>query len=176
MLSLRIMTHTRTLLLLLLASIAALASAFVAEYGFGLKPCPLCIYQRIPYAVVIAIAFPAFIAGSVALKKRPRDKHGERIFYYSVLLSTLALLTDAAIAFYHVGVEQHWFAGLQTCSGNTFHGDADAVLAQMLETDAVRCDVPAFVFLGLSMAGWNMLYAFALGLLGIAGLVRKYEQ
>ena len=38
-------------LVILAASAGALASAFVAQYVFGLEPCVLCIYQRWPFAI-----------------------------------------------------------------------------------------------------------------------------
>lgn len=44
-----------------LFSFTALAMAFTAEYVFDLKPCILCIYQRIPFAV-------AFLLGLVIYK------------------------------------------------------------------------------------------------------------
>ena len=34
----------------------------------------------------------------------------------------------------------------------------------ILGSAAVRCDQPAFVLLGLSMAGWNALYASAMAM------------
>jgi len=142
----------RTITLALL-SVISLAAAYIAEYGFGLNPCTLCLYQRIPYAVVIGITLLALLC----------YKQHEWVLLLQ-LLCAIVFLIGGAIAFYHVGVEHHVFAGLTTCSG---HGKTamtiEEMRQQLIGTPAVRCDVPAFVFLGLSMAGWNMLWSFFLG-------------
>lgn len=39
----------------------ALSMAFTAQYIFGLEPCILCLYQRIPYALVIALGLTGFL-------------------------------------------------------------------------------------------------------------------
>ena len=44
-----------SVLLVALASTIALAVAFVGQYHFELQPCVLCIYQRWPYAIAIAL-------------------------------------------------------------------------------------------------------------------------
>ncbi|HEY9164284.1 MAG TPA: disulfide bond formation protein B, partial [Magnetovibrio sp.] len=43
----------------LLAAVGAgaLVMAYVAQYGFDLEPCILCLYQRIPYALVAILGF-----------------------------------------------------------------------------------------------------------------------
>ena len=43
-------------LAILAVSIGSLAMAFAAQYLFGLDPCILCLYQRIPYAVTVVLA------------------------------------------------------------------------------------------------------------------------
>ena len=37
--------------LLLAASLAALLFALVMQFGFGLEPCLLCLWQRVPFGV-----------------------------------------------------------------------------------------------------------------------------
>jgi hypothetical protein len=37
----------------------------------------------------------------------------------------------------------------------------------LIKTKAIRCDQPSFVFLGLSMAAWNLGYCLALILLSL---------
>ncbi|PIR34413.1 MAG: hypothetical protein COV36_00890 [Alphaproteobacteria bacterium CG11_big_fil_rev_8_21_14_0_20_44_7] len=45
--------------------------------------------------------------------------------------------------------------------------------AQILEAPIVRCDEPTWFFLGLSMAGWNVLYSGGLFLLALASLWKR---
>ena len=40
---------------LLAAAAAALGTAYTAQLGFGYEPCVLCLYQRVPYAIIAAL-------------------------------------------------------------------------------------------------------------------------
>ena len=79
------------------AGVAALAVALVAQYGFGLRPCVLCIAQRVPF-VLAALLGLAALTPAAARAQRPL-----------VLLAGLAFLANTALAVYHVGVEDHWW-------------------------------------------------------------------
>ncbi len=145
--------------LLLFLSAAPLAGALISQYAFGLLPCVLCIYQRVPYAVIIGLALLGFAFARTSRCVGPL-----------VLLSMLAFLTDAGIAFFHVGVEQGWWHGTEACGGSDVVASSiEELRRQIMEAPAVRCDEPAFVFLGLSMAAWNMLYALAVA--GVCGVL-----
>ena len=45
-------------------SFFSLAAAFYIEYILGFKPCILCVYQRIPYAIAILTSLTAFFIGN----------------------------------------------------------------------------------------------------------------
>ncbi len=53
-------------LAILAASVAALGAAYIAEYAFGLEPCILCLYQRLPFVATGLLA----LAGLPALRRR----------------------------------------------------------------------------------------------------------
>ncbi|MDP6344265.1 MAG: disulfide bond formation protein B [Alphaproteobacteria bacterium] len=132
--------------LVMLASVGALAAAFTAQYGFDLQPCILCIYQRWPYGIAAALCL-------LALSPPGRRYPGPLL-----LLAAAALAVNAGIAGYHVGVEQHWWAGTDGCTGP---GGTPASLAelraQIMASPVVRCDQVAFSLFGISMAGYNVL-------------------
>lgn len=135
------------------ASALSLAAALISQYGFGLWPCELCIWQRYPHGVAIALG----VAGALAAA-RPALRRA------CLVLAALVLLAGAGIAGFHVGVEQGWWQGLPGCSGGLEAGmSAEEVLA-MLETreQTVPCDEPAWTFGGVSMAGYNGLASLAL--------------
>lgn len=132
------------------SSALILAAALASQYFGGLQPCELCIWQRWPYVGAIVVGLAAWLA--------PRRLAGGLM-----ALAALILLGDAAIAAFHVGVEQHWWAGTAACGANQGPVTSiDDMRARLLATPMVRCDEIAFQFLGLSMAGWNMLAALAL--------------
>jgi disulfide bond formation protein DsbB len=151
-------------LIVLAGSIAALAIAFASQYIGGLLPCQLCIWQRWGYAGAIAIAVIAF------LLPRPLRPYG-------ALLAALGVLATAAIALFHTGVEYHWWQGLASCSGNLDTSQSlSALEQQLLATPVIPCDRPAWTMFGISMAGYDFLYATALGLfclIGAVGLMRR---
>src|SRR5206468_11214526 len=81
-----------------------------------------------------------------------------------VLAAVFAL--SVAFAFYHVGVEQHWFAGPTACTANS--GAAvtlEDMKRQILGTAPVLCDRVQWSLFGVSLAGWNLLAS-----LGMAGI------
>src|SRR4029453_17182453 len=94
----------RVPLLILIAALASLAVAFASQYWGGLQPCVLCVYQRYPYGVAAALGLIG-----LGLARHPAQL---RIV---VALAGIVFLADAAIAFYHVGVEQHWWQGTAEC-------------------------------------------------------------
>lgn len=148
----------QTLLALLLLPLIA---AYVSQYGFGLEPCILCIYQRIPYAVLAVVVLLYFF-----LKK----KLNARLLFTIV---AIGLLLEAAMAFYHVGVEQGVITEGIGCVEQNIAGTIEELRAQLLASPVVACNKPQFMFLGLSMAAWNGLYALGLFAFVIA-MRRRY--
>jgi len=156
-------------LVVLVLSIVALAAAFTAQYGFGLRPCELCLLQRVPFGAAIALS-----ALTLILRL---DAKGVRIV---LALCFLAFAADAGLALYHVGVEQHWWAGPTSCTGGAGGARSIEDLAAMLSKpiDIPQCDKVAWSLFGISMAGYNVLAGLALAAFSfgaarrLAGMVR----
>ena len=148
---------------LLAAAVAILGTALASQYLGGLQPCELCLWQRYPYAVVIGLAGIGF-----GLARVPRMPRGALAGVAALVV--LALSADAAIAVFHVGVEQHWWQGAAGCTGETGGARTAADLARQLEaTPVVRCDEVAWSLLGVSMAGYNAFAATVLAAYAAAG-------
>lgn len=140
-------------LLIPLVSAATLGAAFGFQHLGGLAPCDLCIYQRWPYAIVIALGAMAF-AADLGGKRGARDA--------LILVSGLAFAVGGTVAIYHVGVEQDWWQGPTTCTaGSTAGLSLDELRERILNTPVVRCDDIPWSLLGISMAGYNALLSFA---------------
>src|ERR1700722_16057633 len=83
----------------LAASVAVLGAALLSQYWGGLAPCELCLLQRWPWRIAIVLAAVAWLTG-------------DRGSLSSVaLVFVLVFFVSAGLGFYHLGVEQHWFAG-----------------------------------------------------------------
>ncbi len=148
--------HPRLVPALIVAvSLGALAAALASQYWGDLQPCVLCIYQRYAYLGAAAFGLLGLIAGPRTGARRA-----------AVALAGLAFLTGAAIAAFHVGVEQQWWRGTAGCHAPAF--DPNASIAelrkQLLETRFVPCDEVPWSLFGISMAGYNVLASLGLAL------------
>ncbi len=130
----------------LMASAIVLGSALVSQYWGGLAPCELCLLERWPWDAAIAISLVGFLAGS-----RPT-------LPWVALGLAVVFAAGGAIAFYHVGVEQHWFAGPSACTANASGAlTLEEMKRQILGTAPVLCDRVQWSLFGVSLAGWNLL-------------------
>jgi disulfide bond formation protein DsbB len=138
-------------LLILVASTALVGGALLFQYVGGLQPCELCLYQRWPYYIVIVLSALALAAGRRGMTAAVTG------------IAALAFLIGAGLAFYHVGVEQHWFAGPGACTGvSAAGGSIEDFRARLMAQQPVRCDEPQWALFGVSLAGWNLLASVAL--------------
>ena len=144
-------------LLMLGTSAAALASAYIAQYVFGLEPCILCLYQRIPFA----------IGGALAIIAIARPEHAKVILAIMVAV----FLFESGLAFYHVGVEQHWWAAATGCSSTGEISKSPAEMLKNLQKSIPKpCDEVDWTILGISMAAWNVLFSGFLAGVAFFGL------
>jgi disulfide bond formation protein DsbB len=144
----------------LVVSAAMLAIAHAFQTFGHLAPCTLCLRQREVYWVAAAVALAFLVA--------VRLPGGPRLRQASCWLLALLFLGGAGLAAYHAGVEWKFWPGPTTCSSAGSRGVDAAALSGLLNGAKIKppaCDKAAWVFLGLSMAGWN-----ALGALGLSGL------
>ena len=146
---------------------AGSAAVLLAAWGFqvfgGLAPCPLCVWQRWPHVVAVVIA--ACVWRLPAALRQPLLWTG-----------AAAAVTTGLIGVYHTGIERGWWPGPDSCSGAG--SDLSALSgADLLDMSApvnlVMCDEVAWSILGLSMASWNAVAAFAFGALWILGARRS---
>jgi disulfide bond formation protein DsbB len=144
------------------AGAATILGAWFFQYGLGLRPCPLCLEQRIPYYVAIPLAVIVAIA---AARAAPRW-----LVAGGLALIVAAMLIGAALGVYHAGVEWKWWAGPQDCSGPLDPLGSRNLLEQLQSINIVRCDEAAWRFLGLSLAGYNALISLALAAIAAWGL------
>jgi disulfide bond formation protein DsbB len=121
------------------------------------------MYQRLPFFAALLFSFI-----SLFIKNRFR--------FVFVVLCSLLILTSAGIAFYHVGVE----SGKIQSDGCEVEGDTPSTLedltAELMGKPSVQCDKPQFVFLGISMAGWNFLISGSFGLMTLIMAFRSYRN
>ena len=135
--------------LIFLLSFFPLVAAYIIEYLFGLEPCNLCLYQRIPFFIILFLTLlSTFFFSSLKIKN------------YIVFLIILLFFTNMILALYHVGVEQKFFALPPSCSGLNLldASNINELTEIIMNKKAVRCDEPNFKFFGITLATFNVLY------------------
>jgi len=149
---------------------ALLGYALYAQYGLHLEPCPLCILQRIGI-LLLGIVF--LIAGA----HHPRARGA---YVYTALL-VLAACTTIGIAARHLYIQSQPPGSVPACGA-----PLNTLLQMFPVTEVIRkvlrgggeCAEISWTFLGLSMPAWVLLWAAALGVLGIwaNGLLVGHER
>ncbi len=134
----------------LVASLLALAIALTAQYGFGIEPCLLCRYQRIPYWTAAALAVAALVIPGI-------DRAGV------AAVIAVVFAAGAAVAFYHVGVEQHWWRAATACAAQGgMPTSFDAFRAGPLAPIAKACDAVDWTVFGVSITVYNVTTSLVL--------------
>ena len=85
-----------------------------------------------------------------------------------------AVLFNVVLSTYHAGIEWRWWAGPPDCTGPVTDFKAGGGLLGQLQTIHVpRCDEAAWRFLGISLAGYNVLISLALVAFAGYGLLAR---
>jgi len=147
-----------------LVAAATLAGAWFFQLVLDIRPCPLCLEQRYAYYLVVPLGLVlAFAAARGA--PRPVVLAG-----FAVLL--LAALANAWLGGYHAGVEWKFWPGPTDCTGPILDLGSAGTLLQRLDTvKVIRCDEVQWRFLGLSLAGYNVLISMLMAVIALWGIV-----
>jgi disulfide bond formation protein DsbB len=144
------------------SSLLMLGVAHAFETFGRLAPCELCLKEREVYWVAATLALAG---GALTLSASPAVR-GVRLAWADLALA-LVFLGGTVLAAYHAGVEWKFWPGPASCTGGHVQVSA-ADLARLLHGGPIavpQCDRPAWVFLGISMAGWNALISLKLTVL-----------
>jgi disulfide bond formation protein DsbB len=148
---------------------ATLAGAWFIQLALGIQPCPLCLEQRYAYYLVVPLAVLIAIA---AARDAPRA-----VLVAGLAVVALATLGNAGLATYHAGVEWGFWKGPTECTGPIINLGSAGNLLQRLDTvKVVRCDEVQWKFLGLSLAGYNVLISLAMAAIAAWGAVRSAKR
>lgn len=151
--------------LIALICMISLSFALIMQYVFNHAPCELCLWQRAPYiaaeCLAISSAILAILANSKAINEKTRANRS-RLAAQLLSLCAVIFLIGAAIAFYHSGVERHWWQSATSCSLPPLRTDSAGLRDQLLSMPVVRCDEIGWSVLGLTMANINAPFSLAL--------------
>ncbi len=149
-------------LAILAVSAGALVTAYTAQYAFGMEPCILCLYQRVPYAAtgllaILALGLP----------------EGGRVRAAIAALCSAVFLIGAGIAFYHVGVEQHWWVSAASCGGpGAGEMTIETLRTQLMQKQPKACDEINWTVFGVSIASYNVAVSLFLAAGSLGGAIK----
>jgi len=133
-----------------LACALLLGFAYYLQYAQGLEPCPLCLVQRGFFYAVMAV----FVAGALHAPRRACA------VVYGVLAFLFAL-GGTAVAGRQVWLQRLPPDKLPQCGPDLFFMLENFPLAQTLKklfTGTGECAAVDWSFLGLSIAGWSLVW------------------
>lgn len=142
------------------AAISMLGAAHAFEEFGKLYPCILCLHQREVFWAALSVSVIAIIA-----RHFTKSPSLERAF--NAILAVV-FLASAFVAGFHVGVEQHWWKGIAGCAGGGIIDPSVSIIEALSKPQsAPSCDDISWQFIGLSMAGWNMIISLGLAVFSI---------
>ena len=134
-------------IIILTLSFFSLIAALYVEYILGFKPCILCIYQRIPYAIAILVSLSAFLIGN-----------------RNILLIILGLtfLAGILLSGYHVSIEKGIIEPLFSCTDENIKALEKEEILKSLNNIQPDCKDVDFSLFGVSLATLNFIISFVL--------------
>ncbi|HBZ42597.1 MAG TPA: disulfide bond formation protein B [Maritimibacter sp.] len=138
-------------------SAALLIGAFIFQ-ALGYAPCKMCLWQRYPHGVAIAVGALALI-----LKQK-----------WMAWIGALAALATAGIGVFHSGVERKLWDGPSSCTGGSTSGISTTdLMDQIMSAPLVRCDEIPWEMFGVTMANLNALFSVALAVVWVLAATRS---
>ena len=138
-----------------------LAGAWFFQLVLDIMPCPLCLEQRYAYYLAVPLGF---LVAFAAAEGAPRP----------LLLRACHPRADSAgnawLGGYHSGVEWGFWQGPTDCTGPIVDfGNAGTLLERLDSVKVIRCDEVQWRFLGLSLAGYNVLISLLMAAIAAWG-------
>ncbi|MCH9852005.1 MAG: disulfide bond formation protein B [Alphaproteobacteria bacterium] len=130
-----------------------LSAVFIMQYGFDVEPCPLCLWQRVPWEVAIFVALC--------------DRLLWRKLQIIWLVYGLIFIASAGLSLHHIGVERHfWESFLADCKAG-LQFDSPEKLLQSLQgvVQNTPCDERVIFMFNFSYADWNFVLSSGLAIL-----------
>ena len=126
-------------------AIFALLFAFYLQYILGYEPCKLCMYQRYGYILVLLLSLLGFFLNKNKLIP---------------ILLIISFIMITSIGFWHLGIEQQWWAASLECSGITENiGSLKEELKNINNRPVAACDQISPKFLNITLVQWSFIYA-----------------
>jgi disulfide bond formation protein DsbB len=133
---------------------------FYFQYVLGYPPCPLCLDQRNAYYLSVPLATLLWLGSTNGASRK--------VMIAGFAVVAVVMLWNTGLSAYHAGVEWKFWPGPTDCSGPISNfGSAADLMKRLQNIRVVRCDEAAWRFLGISLAGYDVLVSLVLA--GVGG-------
>ena len=146
-------------LIILLICIVSLLSAVYIEYVLNIRPCTLCLYQRVPYIISIFICFFGY------------NYSKNSLWLY---LLALTFILSSMLSGYHLGIENNFFSEFSGCTNNSLDITDKSKILESLSKNMPNCKDVNFRIFGLSLATINFMISLTISAISI--LIIKNEK
>ena len=140
-------------------SLISILVALYIENILQYKACKLCLYQRIPYILAIFISFLGY-----------NYFKNDKILILIIIVFAMSFILSG----YHYGIENNIFKEFTGCSNNSINITNKTELLQSLKNSTPSCKDVNFKFLGISLAGINLILSLFIVIYSLKTLV--YEK
>jgi len=148
---------------------ATILGAWFFQYGLGYMPCPLCLEQRYAFYFGIPLAVLVVLGDSVGASRK--------VLLLALFAIMAGMIWNTGLGAFHAGVEWKWWPGPRDCSGPLDSlGSSGGLLRDLQSIHIARCDDAAWRFLGLSLAGYDVLISAALAAIAGWGVLAGRKQ
>lgn len=140
-------------------SIVSIFFAFYLQYILGHAPCKLCIYQRVPYYLIIAIGVINLLFN--------------KYLKFSLILISLLLLSELFISGYHT-LSTFGIIEYTGCESATLPTDINKLKEALLNDSlVVTCSNANLKFFGIPLSLYNTLFSAFFLLIIIVNAYKK---
>ncbi len=151
-----------------------LGSAYILEFAFHYKPCIMCLYERVPYIIMI-------VMGMVYLTVITLRSQKAFATLKPVLASIMlcCIVASVALSVYHIGIEQGIIEATEKCNSAgelTSSISIEDLKNAFSRTKLSDCRKPEFVLLGISLVGYNLIFNLVLLLVSAVSFVRRRRK
>ncbi|UCP08034.1 MULTISPECIES: disulfide bond formation protein B [unclassified Pseudomonas] len=147
-----------------IAGALALGVSYYLEYAVGLKPCGLCLLQRICLAVLTGVCLMASVHGP--------GRFGSFLYW---LLGLLCSLAGTVTAWRQVLLQGDPVQQLSACSlslADPFASTPLVYVVQQMFKGAAECAQISWTLFDLSLPEWSLLFFIAMTILSVYQLLR----
>ncbi len=151
--------ETNIFIIVFLFSLVAMTFAFILQYAYGYSPCKLCVYQRIPYYLILVLGVLYFF-----IKK----------YFKIVYLFFIALIIfELAISGYH-SLTTFGIIEYNGCEAALLPTDINKLKEELMSNSLITtCSDANLPYFGIPLSVYNFLFSITFLILIILNAYKK---